>query len=38
MDGSARLHGRQEEDAGHQLLDLLQEPFSEQVRFTALPT
>lgn len=33
MDGSARLHGRQE-DAGHQLLDLLQEPFSAQVRLT----
>jgi hypothetical protein len=31
MDGSAHLHGRDPQDAGKQLLDLLQKPFSEQV-------
>ncbi|KAH6949975.1 hypothetical protein HG530_001123 [Fusarium avenaceum] len=36
MDGSAHLHGRQEKDAGHQLLDLLQEPFSGQLQAASL--
>jgi hypothetical protein len=32
MDYTAHLYGRQqEEDTGKQLLDLLQEPFSQQV-------
>ncbi|KAL4732262.1 hypothetical protein ACLX1H_001272 [Fusarium chlamydosporum] len=36
MDGSAHLYGREPEDAGHQLLDLLQQPFSQQLQAASL--
>ena len=37
MDGSAHLHSRDPQDAGKQLLTLLQKPFSEQVWLAVNP-